>query len=99
MPVAAVDFLANYCEFAPIHAEDSALVEAHLARAERRFGDSIPTELRDDLVMLTAACSLAKSPAGRAARLCNKDGKSMWDDELMARKKAHAFAYQRVGPA
>lgn len=103
MTVLAADFIVGYPEFAAIHAEDAGLIDAVLARAERRIrSDWEPADQRDDMVMLTAAVTLSKGPWGRNAALSGKQtvseaGKeSSYEAELKERKKAHAFARSRA---
>lgn len=96
MAVTTSQFLVSYPEFEPIHQEDSAMVDAAVARAERRLGDQWDAGVRDDIVMLQAAAMLANTPAGRAARLSEPGKESSYHCELKERKKAHAFALNRV---
>lgn len=96
MAVAAATFLVVYPEFGSLHTEDAALVVAALAIAERRFGDAIPTAVRDDFVMLQCAAILANGPWGRNARLSDPKGNSQYATDLRERKKAFAFSRSRV---
>lgn len=88
-------FLANYPEFAPLQDTDPLTLSAALARAERRTSDSWGA-MRDDIVALHAADSLARSPFGRNAALVAKDGTTSYATELEQRKKGHAFGRSRA---
>lgn len=92
----AEQFLTNYPEFAPLHLEDSALITAVLARAERRIGAAWPAAVRDDIVALSVAHMLSLTPMGRAAKLSEPGMPTAYQTELMDRKKAFACARSRV---
>lgn len=96
MAVTVEQFLVEYPEFAPLYVEDEPLVEAVVARADRRVSPSWPADTRDDIVYAQAADTLARSPMGRNARLSEKDGETSYAQDLKERKKAHAFARSRV---
>jgi hypothetical protein len=89
-------FLEAYPEFTALSEEQVLLVPAILARAERRIGDSWEEEIRDDIVELQAAHMLALTPAGRAAKLSSPGEPTAYQEELMVRKKGHAFGRMRI---
>jgi hypothetical protein len=92
----ATTFVAEYPEFAALNEEDTALVAAYLARAERRIGSAWPAAVRDDIVALQCAHMLALSPWGRNARMSDASGASAYGDDLALRKKGFACARSRV---
>lgn len=94
-PTAAA-FLIDYPEFTLIHAEDTPLVDAVLARADRRIGPEWPEDVRDDIVMLQAADMLARTPMGRNAMLSEPGAPTAYSEDLLARKKAFACGRSRV---
>jgi hypothetical protein len=96
MTVSVEDFLAAYPEFTPLSEEQTGLVAAVLERAERRIGDSWESNIRNDIVELQAAHLLAMTPAGRSAKLSEPGVKTAYEEDLMLRKKAHAFARMRI---
>jgi hypothetical protein len=97
----AADFLDEYPEFRPFQIPSPGTdgvnyIQAVLNRADRRIGVSWDENVRDDIVMLQAACMLANSPAGRAAKMVNAGSDSSYDMALKERKKANAFAKMRI---
>src|SRR5688572_7923419 len=96
MAVTVESFIEAFPEFTTLSEEQTALVPAVLARAERRIGDSWSDEIRDDIVELQAAHMLAMSPAGRNAKLSEPGVKTAYEEELALRKKAHAFGRMRI---
>jgi hypothetical protein len=89
-------FLVEYPEFTPLHAEDEPLVTAVLARAERRIGSAWPEEVRDDIVYLQMADTLARTPMGRNANLSAPGEPTTYSQDLKCRKKAFACGRSRV---
>jgi hypothetical protein len=96
MTVTAASFLVNHTEFTTLHAEDAPLIEATIARAERRVSPTWPEETRDDMVMLQAADMLAQGPWGRNAKLSEPGKPTAYRTELDERKKAHACGRSRI---
>ena len=98
MAVTTAQLLIEYPEFVPLHAEDSALVDAVLARADRRISVTWPADTRADMVMLQAADMLARTPMGRNAKLSSPDYRvrTSYAEELAERRKAFAFARLRI---
>lgn len=92
----AASFLIDYPEFAPLHAAASALVDAVLARADRRITAEWPAGTRDDMVKLQAADMLARTPMGRNAQLSEPGKPTTWGEDLLERKKAFACARSRI---
>lgn len=92
----AESFLIAYPEFAPLHLAAAALVDAVLARADRRITSEWPEETREDIVMLQAADMLARTPMGRNAQLSEPGAPTAWGEELKIRKMGFACARSRV---
>lgn len=72
-------FIAEFPEFAAV---DSALVSAKLARAVLELDSVSWDTLYDQGVYLLTAQKLAKSPSGNTSKLMNKDGSTVYDDDL-----------------
>ena len=96
MAVTPSEFLVDFPEFVALHSEDAPLIVAALASAERRFGDAIPTAVRDDFVKLRAAVTLANGPWGRNARLSDPKGECQYSKDLKERMRGFAFARSRI---
>lgn len=96
MAVTTASLIEAYPEFAPLSEQYPDLVDAVIARAERRIGPSWPDEIRDDIVELQACHMLAMSPAGRNAKLSEPGMPSSYQYELKLRKKGFAFGRLRV---
>lgn len=96
MAVTVDSFLEAYPEFAPMHAEDAAIVPAVLARAERRIGNTWTESVRDDIVELQCAHMLALMPAGRNAKLSEPGAPTAYEADLKVRKAGNAFAKYRI---
>ena len=85
-------FKLRYPEFAP---SGDTWIQDALDQAEHLVADSWGDE-RDDILGLTAAATMARSPRGRAAQLNSKDGSSVYSRELTERRKRHACCLMRV---
>jgi len=96
MAVTTASFLEAFAEFEPLSEQYPDLVDAHLARAERRVSVSWPSDIRDDIVELQLAHQLSMSPAGRNAKLSEPGVCSAYEEELKLRKKAFAYGRLRV---
>lgn len=89
------EFKALYPEFAPA---GDAWITAILAQSEALIGDSVPAgDKRENLVGLTTAATLARSPKGRAANLASKSGQSVYSRELDRARTGHTCALLRQG--
>jgi hypothetical protein len=99
MAVTVESFLVAFPEFAPLSEEpaNEGLLEAALARAERRVGDHWREDLRDDIVELQLAHMLALSPAGRNARLSEPGKPTAYEMDLKCLRKGNAFGRYRSG--
>lgn len=86
------DFLIRWPEF--VTAATASITTA-LADAERNVSDSWG-DRRPEVVALTAAHSLAVSPAGRHARLSNDKGGSIYWTRLAQLKAQHACGRSRI---
>lgn len=64
--------------------------QAAIDAADREVSTDAYGDKRDDVVLLTAAHTLALSPAGRAARLSTPDGKSTYEELLRTYKLANS---------
>lgn len=73
------DFIAAYPEFA---GTDSNLRAAKMAAAVREIDASACGTLSDDLIYALTARKLALSPTGDTSKLVNKDGSTVYDDEI-----------------
>lgn len=69
---------------------DPATAQAAIDLADRNVSNDAYGDKRDDVVLLTAAHTLALSPAGRAARLSTADGKSTYQVLLRTYKVANS---------
>jgi hypothetical protein len=96
MAVTTASLIEAYPEFEPLSEQYPDLVDAVIARAERRISISWPDEIRDDIVELQVAHLLAMSPAGRNAKLSEPGKPSSYEYELKLRKKAFAYGRLRV---
>ncbi len=96
MATTSAQFLIEYPEFLPLSEEQTALVPAVLARAERRIGDSWDADVRDDIVYLQCAHMLSLTPSGRNAKLSAPGKPTAYQEELCERKKGHAFGRMRI---
>jgi hypothetical protein len=96
MAVTAESFLLAYPEFKTLPAEDTTLVAAMLARAERRVGNMWRADLRDDIVELTCAHMLSLTPSGRNAQLSEPGSPTAYQRDLKCLMKANAFARMRI---
>jgi len=94
--VSAATFLISYPEFSALHSEDSPLVDAVLARAERRLKGPWPSDVLADMIMLAAADMLARGPWGRDAKLSAPGATTSYAEEFALRKKAFACGRSRV---
>ncbi len=96
MTVSTASFIEAYAEFEPLSEQYPNLVDAVIARAERRISISWPDEIRDDIVELQVAHLLAMTPAGRNAKLSEPGMPTAYQEELKLRKKGFAFGRLRV---
>lgn len=73
------DFLAGFPEFATA---DPGLVQAKLNAAILEVDVNATAPLTDQIIFYMCARKLAKMPTGNSAKLINKDGSTVYDDEL-----------------
>lgn len=92
MAVSRAVFIVRYLEFAKA---DAALVTAKIDQAVRRYDEGECGDQYDDVVYLRAAHLLAMTPWGRAARLVNKDGTTVYA-ELLAETERNIGAGAQV---
>ena len=93
-PEDATTFLGLFPEFGTA---DPVMGAAMLLKADAMVSDGWIGKQRDLVVGLTCADALALSPAGRAARLADRDGTSTYGRRLEKMKRAHACGFHRQG--
>lgn len=79
MAATLATFQAGFPEFA---SGDPVLIQAKLNEASRQIDLVGAGALADDFVYLLTAQKLAKLPSGNTSKLVNKDGSTVYDDDL-----------------
>lgn len=94
MTVSSAQFTTEFPEFAAV---DPNLVSAKLAAAQLEVDATLAGTLNDEAVYYLTAKKLAKMPSGNTSKLVNKDGSTVYDDELKRLLTMIAFGIRVVG--